>query len=302
MKNIVSLTLTVSVLLLAAVAARAEVLLEQQSLYSTVLVKKTGSVVCLLFSVRTEQRNQSCINQKKPKEMVFAYTRMSMATLLFNPEPERILVIGLGGGTLPMAFTELYPQAEIDSIEIDPVVVKVAEDYFGFVADERNRVHTQDARIWVRRANLREQKFDIIVLDAFNGEYIPEHLMTVEFFRELKSLLSSDGVLVSNTFAISDLYDHESATYAAVFGSFINFQISESANRLVIAPNQQVTDEQLRARADQLAAALRPYSVPLHRYARTIIRQRDDKPDWDEDAKLLTDQYSPANLLRARGD
>ena len=55
------------------------------------------------------------------------------------------------------------------------------------------------------------------MLDAFDGEYIPEHLMTVEFL-EMRDLLSDDGVLVANTFASSKLYDYESATYAEAFG------------------------------------------------------------------------------------
>ena len=275
-----------------------QVLLEEQSLYSTVVVKKSGSLICLLFTVREDQRNQSCINQKRPRQMVFGYTRMTMTGLLFQPEPQRILVVGLGGGTLPQAFVDLFPGAKVDSIEIDPAVLKVAQTYFGFTPSDRNRVHTQDARIWVKRAALKQQKFDLIVLDAFNGEYIPEHLMTVEFLREVQQLIADDGVLISNTFAISDLYDHESTTYSAVFGEFINFQVPESANRVVIWPKVDVSDELLKERSELLAARLRPYAVPIQRYARLIKRQRGAKPDWDTAAKELTDQYAPANLLQ----
>ena len=64
--------------------------------------------------------------------MVFSYTKMTMATLLYTPNPKHILIVGLGGGTLPMAFTNLFPEAQIDSIEVDPAVVKVAEAYFQY--------------------------------------------------------------------------------------------------------------------------------------------------------------------------
>ena len=159
---------SLSILCTLSVAADS-VLLEKRSVYSNIIVKKTGAVVCLLFNVRKNQRNQSCVNTRRPKAMVFAYTRMSMVALLFNDNPSNILVVGLGGGTLPTALSELYPQAEIDSIEIDPAVVSVAEEYFGYQPSGTQRIHTQDARIWVRRANLKKRRFDIIILDAFKA-------------------------------------------------------------------------------------------------------------------------------------
>ena len=277
-----------------------QILHEERSLYSRIIVKKTYDTICLQFSVRKEQRNQSCINPRRPKEMVFSYTRMSMVSLLFQPEPKNILVIGLGGGTLPTAFRELYPDVHIDSVEIDPAVVRVAERFFNFESSDNLRVYTQDARVWTKRAVRRERRYDIIILDAFNGEYIPEHLMTQEYLRETKALLAPGGTLVANTFAISDLYDHESTTYTSVFGDFINFRVPESANRVVLVAGTELDDDALRAQAQSLAPALKPYAVPIERYARQLINARTARPDWRTTARVLTDQYAPANLLRQR--
>lgn len=281
-------------------AAHARILHEERSLYSRIMVKQTGSTLCLQFNVRSEQRNQSCIDTRKPRAMVFSYTRMSMSALLFNPEPRNILVIGLGGGTLPTAFNELFPQAHIDAVEIDPAVVKVAEQFFDFSSNERLLVHTRDARVWTKRALRQERRYDIIVLDAFNGEYIPEHLMTREYLQETKQLLAPGGTLVANTFSISQLYDHESATYAEVFGDFINFRLPESGNRVVMVPGTALDAAVLQQRADALVPRLRPYDVPIKRYTRILIRDRKARPDWQTDARVLTDQFSPANLLQGR--
>ena len=60
---------------------------------------------------------------------------------------------------------------------------------------------------------------DLIMLDAFNGDYIPEHLMTREYLEETSKLMAENAVVVANTFSISQLYHHESTTYQAVFGS-----------------------------------------------------------------------------------
>lgn len=293
-------TVVIVLLLAASQAVADKILHEQRSLYSNILVRQSGNHICLLFKVKTDQRNQSCINTRSPRRMVFSYTRMSMAVLLFNPQPSSVLTIGLGGGTLPTAFAELFPGIEQDAVEIDPAVVDIAKGYFGFRSGPSLRVHTQDARVWVKRAALRKDRFDVIVLDAFNGEYIPEHLMTADFFQELKSLLTPQGVLVSNTFGVSELYDSESATYAHVFGDFINFRVPDSANRIILVPMSHTDNDTLHERAKALKSTLDPYGIPITRYASTLARLRERDPDWDTNARVFTDQYSPANVLRAR--
>ncbi len=295
-----SCLLSLLIICLPAWVSAEKVLHEQRSLYSDIVVKQTGSHVCLLFKVKANQRNQSCINERAPKKMVFSYTRMAMSSLLFVEHPQRVLAIGLGGGTLPTALAELYPQAEIETVEIDPAVVAIAEKFFRFKPSDNLRVSIQDARVWVKRALLRQQSFDLIILDAFNGEYIPEHLMTADFFSELQHLLTPQGIFVSNTFGLSELYDHESATYAHVFDDFINFRVPDSANRLVLAPQQKLSDEALLARAEVLEDDLSPYHVPIKKYARTLIRLRQRDPDWDTRAQVFTDQYAPANALRGK--
>lgn len=289
-------------LILSSVSAplHAKTLHEERSLYSRLIVKQIGHTVCLQFNVRNDQRNQSCIDPRKPKEMVFSYTRMAMASLLFVEQPRDILVIGLGGGTLPTAFHQLFPSAHVDAVEIDPAVVAVAEQYFGFRSADNLQVYTQDARVWTKRALTRERRYDLIILDAFNGEYIPEHLMTQEYLQETKTLLRDGGALIANTFAESELYHAESATYASVFGSFINFRVPESANRVIVVSDKTLPAEALKERADNLTNVLRPYSVPIQRYAKLIAKQMDNAPDWRVNTRVLTDQFAPANLLQSQ--
>ena len=74
---------------------------------------------CLIFNIHIGDRNQTCLDVNEPEKLVFSYTRMSFAGLLVNPEPERILVAGLGGGSIPMTLTDLFPDAQIDIVEID---------------------------------------------------------------------------------------------------------------------------------------------------------------------------------------
>ena len=280
----------------APTPAHGEIIHRERSLYQTILISRRGAEVCLQFSIRRDQRNQSCINKRDPRKMVFSYTQMMMASLLLNPEPKRILVVGLGGGTLPTALAELLPETHIDAVEIDAAVVEVAEEYFDFEPGEQISVHTQDARVFGRRAAARGDRYDMIMLDAYNGDYIPEHLLTKEYLEETRDLLTEDGVLTANTFAVSRLYDHESATYAAVFGEYFNLRVRESANRVIIATLGELpSTATLRTRATELAQPLARYGVDIERYPARMDRSQD----WDVDARILTDQYAPANLLNS---
>jgi spermidine synthase len=294
---ILLITVTCLAVLLEPVTAGARIIHRERSLYSTILVDQRGSLVCLQFSVRSDQRNQSCKDLNRPRDLVFGYAKLMLTSLLLMPDPQRILVVGLGGGTLPMTLNELYPHAEIDVVEIDPAVLTVAETYFDFAENDQIDVIIQDARVFTKRAGLRGERYDLIMLDAFNGDYIPEHLMTREYLEETKALLSEDGVIVANTFAISRLYDHESTTYQAVFGEFFNATMPESANRIILTTGRPLPSlDDLAPVARELAPKLLPYGVRLQDYRREL----STTVDWDPNARILTDQYAPANLLQGQ--
>jgi len=267
----------------------------ENSLYQNILVIESAGMRCMQFSVRADQRNQSCVELRHPQRLALTYTRMMLAGLLLDPAPQHILMVGLGGGSIPQALAALYPSASIDIVEIDPAVVDIAREYFSFEPTPRMQIYVQDARVWGKRAVLKQRRYDLILLDAFNGDYIPEHLMTREYLRETRALLNDGGVLVSNTFAISALYHNESVTYADVFGTFFNFKSPDSANRIIVARRGTLPERaDLDAAARSLDAVLAPFGVPIRRYPARL----DTAIDWNRDARVLTDQYSPANLLR----
>lgn len=291
--------------------AAGKVVHRERSLYQTILVTQERNRLCLQFSVRREQRNQSCMNPQRPKEMIFPYTQMMLATLLLNPEPKRILVVGLGGGTLPQALTELFPQAQLSVVEIDPAVVRVAKAYFNYKPSARTEVIEQDARVFTKRRLKKLESpadgYDLILLDAFNGDYIPEHLLTREYLTETRGLMKPGGVLAANTFAISQLYDHESTTYTSVFGKILNLKLPETGNRVVIAQKSGGSDllatldlrdlrNRLLEQAPAVDARLAPYGIELGR----ALPKMMVAPDWNPKARILTDQYAPGNILSNR--
>ncbi|MCB1664710.1 MAG: fused MFS/spermidine synthase [Pseudomonadales bacterium] len=272
----------------------AEVLHEEKSVYRNIFVTEVDGRRCLMFNAIRGERNQTCMDMRNPKEFVFHYARMTMAGLLVNPNPQHILIAGLGGGTLPTALHEMYPDATIDILEIDQAVVNVAKNFFNFQESEQVQTHVVDARVFIKRAGLEGKKYDFIVLDAFTGEYIPEHLMTQEFLEEVKQVLTPDGVVVANTFSSSRLYSYESETYRAVFGDFFNLKMSGSGNRVIIAQQKPLPSMgELKANAQPLFEPLKPYGVDILEFPARM----GTRPDWDQTRRVLTDQFSPANLL-----
>jgi spermidine synthase len=264
----------------------------ERSLYREVLVYEQDGERCMCFTRECRIGRQSCLILNDPHRFALNYARMMMAGTLFTgPAPRRLLIVGLGGGTLPMALAEVLPDAHIDVVEIDPAVTRVARRYFGFKDGPKLKVFEVDGRVYVKRAIREGKQYDAILLDAFDHEYIPEHLLTQEYLAEVKSVLAPDGRLVANTFSSSRLYDHESTTYAAVYGSFFNLK---RENRVIVARPAGLPDAgAIRQKALEYELPLKSFGVDTQ----SLLPLFTTRPDWDRTARVLTDQYSPANLL-----
>lgn len=271
---------------------------QERSLYRNIIVTEDSTRRCLRFTItRRTGQNQSCRFLENRQELVFPYAKMTLSSLLVQEEPQRILIIGLGGGTLPEVYNALFPDAEIIISEIDKAVLDVAEEFFEFKQTDKIKVDIGDGRVYVKRAALKNEIFDLVIIDAFNGEYIPEHLMTEEFLEEIKLLLPEDGMLVSNTFSSSRLYDAESQTYQNVFGEIINLRMNNTGNRIIIASKQELPDLfTLNRRAANWRAQLQPFGMDVTDYPQYMSKEAD----WNINERPLTDQYSPANILNSQ--
>lgn len=274
-----------------------KVIHSERSLYRNIIVDEKGNKRCLKFNTKSSKTNQSCIFTDNPNKLVFNYTKLVFSSLLVIDNPKKVLIIGLGGGTLSNTIHQIYPDAYIDNVEIDPAVTSVAREYFGFIENDKITSATQDGRIFIKRAKIKKQQYDWIILDAFNGDYIPEHLLTKEFFEETKSILSSKGIISANTFSISKLYNHESATYHDVFGDFINVSTQRNSNRIILAGyTEEPSRALINARVKKLLPLLAPFGVDIKALSQNM-RSTKNNIDWPQNTKVLTDQYSPANLL-----
>src|SRR5205809_4321678 len=176
------------------------VIYEKASSYNTIIVTEDQRGMRTLLFERGGGR-QSVVKPGDPDHVELPYARVALAGLALCEEPRRILVVGLGGATLPTFLRKHYPNAAIDVAEIDPDVVDVAKKFFGFREDERMRVHVGDGRRFIE--NIRQPRYDVIFLDAYGAHNVPEHLTTREFLQAVRRAVMPSGVVVGNVWRLS---------------------------------------------------------------------------------------------------
>jgi len=240
---------------LSVTACAQTVLYEKASPYNTLIVTEDRDGLRTLLFERFGSR-QSVVKPGDPDHLELPYAQVALAGLALCEEPRRILVVGLGGGSLPMFLRKHYPAAAIDVAEIDPGVVDVAKQFFGFREDERTRADVGDGRQFVE--NVR-QGYDIIFLDAFGAHEVPKHLTTQEFLLAVRRALRPDGVVVSNVWrpASNPLYDSMVRTHQAAFDELFILDVPGDVNSILLAlPRKQPLDRnELAQRARKISAA-----------------------------------------------
>ncbi|WNZ61064.1 fused MFS/spermidine synthase [Myxococcus sp. MxC21-1] len=204
-----------------------------------------------------------------PLRLELDYTRAVAATLAFVPEPSRLLVVGLGGGTIPTFLRAVLPHAHIDAVEIQPQVLDLARRYFDFHEDEALHAHLTDGRRFIESPGA---PYDVIILDAYGTRSIPPALATQEFLRATQARLTPDGVVVGNVLRKSgkpgSLMD---PLWQASFPQLYAFNVQASDNRILVGlPHaRRLLRAGLLARAGQLA---REWGVPFNLRARVARR------------------------------
>ena len=141
---------------------------------------------------------QSGIIVGSPTELAFWYTREIASLIDVQPAKQRIAVLGGGAYTLPAYLAQKYPESQIDAVEIDPKLLSIAQEYFEY-SPAKNVGHiAMDARTFI---NGVKKPYDIVVVDVFGDDSIPESLMTAEYGRALKRAVTPGGVVIINAIA-----------------------------------------------------------------------------------------------------
>ena len=182
------------------------------------------------------------------------------------------------------------PEASVTAVELDAVMIDLAEKYFGMKPEPGLEIVEADGRLHLVRDDTRH---DIILIDAYRGPFVPFHLLTKEFYALVKSRLKPGGIVAQNIEPSTMLFDSTHATLLEVFDQ-VDF-IPSSGNVVAIA-----YDGDRRPELELMRAARERQKIYGLRYPLTRMigaRRRHEKPG--DEVKALTDDFAPVNVLKA---
>ena len=232
--------------------------LDVQSEYSHILVRDNGSQRSLYFVRDTgEVVLESSVDVVRPYDLLVPYTQVMMATHLFRPKSQAALLIGVGGGGMLHYMRAFFPEMAVDAVDIDPVIIDIAQRYFSLSSDSGLSLHTADGFAFIADG---QKKYDIVFMDAFlkpsvdtdpTGTHL--RLKTLSFYTQLKERLKPNGVVAFNINPHPTV-DQDIATIKEAFSQVWVVPVPTRGNTIVFASTQSepITWEQLKSAASAL--------------------------------------------------
>lgn len=216
-----------------AAAARAQDYVERfDTPYNSITLQRTGDIVELRARYRGADTLESAVDLSDPLRLVVAYTKSLYGALFIEPNPRRVLMVGLGGAGFHRLFTAAFPDTLLHTVELDPMVHELCRTRMKFTPTANTPVTIMDGRMFIKRDR---ERWDWIILDAFRGDSVPPHLKTEEFYRECAARLTDRGVFVSNLHATTELYFSDLRTIQAVFPQVVLLGVDGRGNVIAMA-------------------------------------------------------------------
>jgi spermidine synthase len=258
--------------------------------YNDIFVIKRGNELLMTARLKGWNYTESRISLEDAEAIPAIYLRRMTTVLAYPPRADSILMVGLGGGVLTGYVGRFMPQAQIDSVEIDPAVIDTARTYFGLKETERTRIIESDGRVFLNRSR---KLYDLALIDAYIGGFVPFHLMTKEFYTLLKRHLAPGGAAVFNVHEINRLFPVAVRTLQSVFAT-VDIYRSGLGEVAIVATDAPRSAEALERRAKELQHQY-AFRYPLP----DLLTHREA---MDPGAgEVLTDDFAPVDVYVADG-
>ncbi len=222
---------------------------------------------------------QSGMYLDEPSELAIPYMEYFRLAHAFTPDMRRVLMIGAAGYASPKDFLHRYPDVEVDVVEIDPGMTRIAREYFALPQTDRLKTYHMDGRVFLRKS---QSVYDAIIVDAFAGAMeIPPHLVTAEAFVHMAGRLTGDGTVIVNVTspyggARSVIASSILATMESVFPVVSAYAVQYPANSAMVQNVILIGHAQAQSASGGNAYDTHRVSVGKH-----------------PEANILTDAHSP---------
>ncbi len=269
-----------------------KVLARERTQYNDIYVIQNGDNRELWFKGNGDYFLQSRVNVEKQKQLALVYSNMMMASLLFCPKPQRLLMVGLGGAAVTNFLNECFPNLKIDVVEIDAKVIEVSKKYFYLQESNRYRVFQEDGRVFIQKRKGQEL-YDWVILDAFKSGSIPYHLKTHDFYKEIRAILKPDGIVGSNLYGKGNtLKPRDTKTFMSVFPNIYCFEDEERVATVLIANGgKRWSEEKINDRASIFSGMPEPLSM------KEVVKNYRPGKFIEESVARFDDHFSEKGFL-----
>lgn len=233
---------------------------------SPTLIKEDG-LLSLHFGFPTIQSRTMLT---RPERLVLDYTRTMMGFLLFQPKPDFIGMIGLGGGSLAKYCHSKLPGTDFTAIELSPEVIALRKE-FGVPDDSaRFRVVCADGADYIRS---RSESFDVLLVDGFDRNGQPEQLCSLGFYDNCRDSLRPGGILVINLCSDDPACaSYVSRVHTAFSGRVLAIDADEGENKIVFACKEATFPPSFALLTERLRALESAHPVDLDLTAQKLLR------------------------------
>jgi len=261
-----------------------------ESEYNDIYVTKRRNQLIMTFQLKGWDYTESITNLEDPDDLPLPYSQvMTAASLLYPTEIKRILMIGLGGGSISTYYGRAMPDVHIDTVELDQRVIDVAKQFFALRETPRVRYIAADGRVFLNRS---KDQYDLILLDAYRGGYVPFHLLTREFYTLVKSRLTPGGAVSFNVHDGTKLYHSTVKTLSEVFPTVDLYPSGVGEVIATLSADPNFNRDELATRAAALQQRYN-FRFPLPE----VLKRRMSNPQREAKGGVtITDDFAPVNL------
>lgn len=272
--------------------AQARELIEsRESKYNNIYVHKDGPLFAMSFGHNRRFYTETIYDSRDELALPVSYTRyMTVGLAYLDEAPRSLLEIGFGGGRTAWYLHKQLPNLNITSVELDPEVFELAVKYFGVSNVENFDVQVADGRRYMQKQ--RDTTWDMVMVDAYRGPFVPFHLLTTEFYELAKERLIPGGALVQNVEPTTMVFEAALKTVGSVFKNVDLYQTG--GNVVMVAYDGSAhsqTDLYARAKAVTESFKLR-YPLDAMVGGRLAVNNLPETP-------ALTDDFAPVESLLA---
>lgn len=221
---------------------------------------------------------QSSMRLARPNDLELAYTRSMMAFLLFNESPARVLMIGLGGGSLAKFIYHRMPETRLEVIEVSPRVLAIARSSFCVPPDDaRFTVRLGDGAEWIARPG---PPADAVVVDGYDGDSQVAQLCTPRFYEGCRQRLAAGGVLVVNLWGSDGRFDDYLRRIESAFpGATLCLPAEKPGNVIVFGFRDSPGSAQWDALSRKAGELEARYGLEFGRFVRGFSRMNRSTPE-----------------------